>query len=166
MGGQLHGAASSGVHQLFVESEKVGVAEALGQLLAAGQRYPGIGHTIYVEIDPREVILRSLIEEIWHDDERLASVLAMRAALQEKVGLVTNVDFALGALTWLMGAPTWAGEVLFATARIVGWIAHGIEEFSEAPVRFRPTARYVRSPDPDALKTVTESPQTFTTTGG
>lgn len=151
VGGALHGAASLGVHQLFLAAADVGVAEALGQHLATGQRCPGVGHTVYVDVDPREVLLRSVIEELWRGQAELDVVLAMRAAMQERVELVTNIDFALGALTWLMGAPPWAGEVLFAIARTVGWIAHGIEEFEEKPVRFRPTARYVPSADPDTL---------------
>lgn len=153
VGGQLHGAASLGVHQLFLDVATHGQSDAIGRQLASGQRFPGVGHTIYVEVDPREVLLRSLIEEIWAGDPRLETVTSVQAALQEHVDLVTNIDFALGALTWLMGAPPWAGEVIFAAARIVGWIAHGIEEFSEKPVRFRPSARYVGLPDPAALET-------------
>ena len=152
VGGQLHGAASLGVHQLFLEAAAAGVNEALGQHLASGRRLPGLGHTIYVEVDPREVLLSSLIEEVWNGDERLATVVSMRAAMQDHIDLVTNIDFALGALTWLMEAPSWAGEVIFAIARTVGWVAHGIEEFDESPVRFRPTARYVRPPTADSLQ--------------
>lgn len=152
VGGQLHGAASLGVHQLFVDVAANGVAETLGQHLATGQRFPGVGHTIYSDVDPREVLLRTLIEETWAGDPRLATVTDLRASMQDHVDLVTNIDFALGALTWLIDAPPWAGEVIFAIARIVGWIAHGTEEFSERPVRFRPTARYVRSPSADELQ--------------
>ena len=154
VGGQLHGAASLGVHELFLDADRNGVSATLGRHLTGGQRFPGVGHTIYVEVDPREVLLRSMIEEVWAGDPRLATIQSMRTALQDHVDLVTNIDFALGALTWLMDAAPWAGEAIFAIARIVGWIAHGIEEFGEAPVRFRPTARYVAPPDPDALKTV------------
>jgi citrate synthase len=31
-------------------------------------------------------------------------------------------------------------------ARSAGWIAHAIEEYAEAPVRFRPRALYVGEP--------------------
>lgn len=152
VGGQLHGAASLGVHQLFIDVAAHGAAETLGRHLATGQRLPGVGHTIYNDVDPREVLLRTLIEETWAEDPRLAMVTSLRASMHEHVDLVTNVDFALGALTWLMDAPPWAGEVIFAIARIVGWVAHGTEEFNEQPVRFRPTARYVRSPNAEVLQ--------------
>lgn len=152
VGGQLHGAASLAVHQLFVDTATSGVDEAVGRHLSAGRRLPGVGHTIYRKVDPREVLLRNVIEGVWSDDPRAETVTSLRAAMQDHVDLVTNIDFALGALTWLMNAPPWAGEVIFAIARIVGWIAHGSEEFNEQPVRFRPTARYVRSPNPESLQ--------------
>ncbi len=153
VGGRLHGAASLGVHQLLMDVAATGESDALGRHMATGQRLPGVGHTIYVEVDPREILLRSLIDEIWAADPRLTIVTSLRSALRDHVDLVTNIDFALGSLTWLLGAPPWSGEVIFAVARTVGWIAHGIEEFNETPVRFRPTARYVRPPNPEALQT-------------
>jgi citrate synthase len=39
--------------------------------------------------------------------------------------------------------PRDAGEAIFAIARTAGWIAHAIEEYSQAPLRFRPVTRYV-----------------------
>jgi citrate synthase len=36
-----------------------------------------------------------------------------------------------------------AGEAVMATARIAGWLAHAIEEYAEAPLRFRPRAHYL-----------------------
>jgi citrate synthase len=34
-----------------------------------------------------------------------------------------------------------AGEAVFAIARCAGWLAHAIEEYAEAPLRFRLRAR-------------------------
>jgi citrate synthase len=56
-----------------------------------------------------------------------------------------NVDFALGALTYASGMSADAGELVFAIARSAGWLAHCLEEYDEAPIRFRPVGRY-RSP--------------------
>jgi citrate synthase len=39
--------------------------------------------------------------------------------------------------------PDDAGEALFAVARSAGWLAHACEEYTEAPLRFRPRADYV-----------------------
>jgi citrate synthase len=35
-----------------------------------------------------------------------------------------------------------AGELVFAIARSAGWLAHCLEEYDEAPIRFRPVGRY------------------------
>lgn len=53
-----------------------------------------------------------------------------------------NVDLALGAFTWLADMAPDAGEAVFAISRTAGWIAHGLEEYTEPPLRFRPRARY------------------------
>ena len=36
-----------------------------------------------------------------------------------------------------------AGEAVFAIARCAGWLAHALEEYGEAPLRFRIRARSV-----------------------
>jgi citrate synthase len=160
VGGLLHGAASLGVHRLFDEAERIGAETALGNQLARGERYPGVGHTIYQSTDPREVLLTEALNEAWAGDPRLELISGMRAALRDRIDLVTNVDFALGAMTFLMRADESAGEALFAMARIVGWVAHGMEEFNEQPIRFRPTARFVRPAPPDTFATFADADPT------
>jgi len=54
-----------------------------------------------------------------------------------------NVDFALGALAFALDMPFGATEAIFATARSAGWIAHALEEYGEAPLRFRSRAVYI-----------------------
>lgn len=153
LGGRLHGAASRSVHELFEAADQHGVDAAIGEILDAGRRLPGVGHTVYVEQDRRQVLLSQRLADVWGDDERWPLVVSVHDTVRANADGPINIDFALGSLTWLMGAPIWAGEALFAIARIAGWIAHGIEESAEAPLRFRPTARYVTPPDPDALVT-------------
>ncbi len=156
VGGLLHGAASLGVHRIFEEAARIGVEAALGQQLAEGGRHPGVGHTIYKTTDPREVLLTEALQKAWADDPRRELIVGMRSALRDRIDLVTNVDFALGALTFLMRADESSGEALFALARIVGWVAHGIEELGERPIRFRPTARFIPSVAPDTFATFSD----------
>jgi len=151
LGGRLHGAASRGVHDLFLAAERDGVGTAVGDRLSAGGGLPGVGHAVYLERDPRQILLTERISEIWGDDARWPLVRAVDEAVRANADGVVNIDFALGTLTWLMGAPVWAGEALFAVARIAGWVAHGIEESAEPAMRFRPSARYVTPPTPDTL---------------
>jgi citrate synthase len=52
-----------------------------------------------------------------------------------------NVDIALALLTESYEMVPNAGIVIFAVARIAGWLAHAIEEY-EHRLRFRPRAAY------------------------
>ncbi len=53
-----------------------------------------------------------------------------------------NIDLATAALAFTMQMPSAATEAIFAIARIAGWVAHAIEEYGEAPLRFRTRALY------------------------
>ena len=141
VGGVLHGAASRTVHQLLADAAATSPERAIGRQLDAGRRIPGIGHRIYRTVDPRERPLTERIRRAWATDDRLAVVDDVRRLVTERFPQPVNVDFALGSLTWLAGMQADAGESIFV-ARTAGWIAHGIEEFGERPVRFRPHARY------------------------
>lgn len=141
VGGVLHGAASSTVHQLVDSAARSSPAAALGRLLANGTPVPGIGHRVYRTVDPRAIALFDRIEAAWNGDPRLDVLAELRLLVTDRAPEPVNIDFALGALTWLAGMEPAHGTSIFI-ARTAGWIAHGIEEYGEKPVRFRPVARY------------------------
>lgn len=144
LGGPLHGAASAAVHELFVESARLDdAAQAVGDALRATGRVPGFGHTLYTQQDPRYSALMTLVVNAWADDPRLRHVYRVRDVVGERRDEFPNVDLAAGAFTWLANMSPGAGETIFAIARTAGWLAHAIEEYGEAPLRFRPRARYV-----------------------
>lgn len=62
------------------------------------------------------------------------------ATVRRSSQLEPTVDFALAALARITRMPDDAGEVIFAIARSAGWIAHGLEEYDEEPLRFRARA--------------------------
>ena len=74
--------------------------------------------------------------------KRLRIVEQVRAAANARTPSFPNSDFSLGALAFVAGMPSDAGEAIFAVARIAGWIAHVLEEYGEAPLRFRVRALY------------------------
>ncbi|MDA3039113.1 MAG: citrate synthase [Actinomycetota bacterium] len=148
MGGVLHGGASAQVHHLFDQAHLLGADVVLGRELAAHRHLPGVGHAIYRGSDPRDVALFELIEAGWSATPRFEVVATMRELFLRRLPKAPNVDFSLGALTWLADMEPSAGQ-LFAIARTAGWIGHAIEELDEAAVRFRPVARYV-GPHPNA----------------
>lgn len=144
LGGPLHGAASASVHQLLVEAARAGdAAQAVGDRLRESGDVPGYGHSVYEVQDPRYAALMAAVIDGWADDPQLATVYRVRDLMAERRAVLPNVDLALGSLTWLAGMDPNAGEIIFAIARTAGWIAHAIEEYGEAAVRFRPRARYV-----------------------
>jgi len=144
IGGSLHGAASAAVHQLFQDSLRLDdPALAVGEILRISGRVPGFGHSVYTRQDPRYSALMTLVVEAWADDPRLQQVYRVRDVVAGRRDVLPNVDLALGAFTWLAGMAPDAGEAIFAIARTAGWIAHAIEEYDEAALRFRPRARYV-----------------------
>lgn len=144
IGGPLHGAASASVHELFAESARLGDAtQAVGETLRLHGRVPGFGHTLYTQQDPRYSSLMTLVIEAWADDPRLQHVYRVRDVVGARRDEFPNVDLALGAFTWLAGMQASAGETIFAIGRTAGWLAHAVEEYDEAPLRFRPRARYL-----------------------
>ena len=143
-GGPLHGAASVGVHELYLAAERRGDAAAVvGELQRRGSRVPGFGHSIYRTQDPRYGALMTHIVEGWADDPRLQTVFRVRDVVGERGDAIPNIDLAIGALTYLATMPAHAGEAIFGIARTAGWLAHAMEEYEEKPLRFRPKARYI-----------------------
>jgi citrate synthase len=141
----LHGNASRSVHRMLSEvlqgrSARSVITETLSERRGA---LPGFGHRIYRAADPRAEVLLELLAS-WPD---AADTLAAADRLTELVTVhdVTfgNVDLALGALSCSAGMPAEAGEVIFALARIGGWIAHAQDEYSQPGLRLRPVGRYV-----------------------
>lgn len=141
LGGPLHGGASESARALLRESGPDGsvAAEAIGQLLAAGQRIPGFGHRVYERLDPRVAPLLDRLDAAGDTPGAVGPVLQ----IVEGRGLpFPNVDFALAAMGEAYDMIDGATESVFATARIVGWLAHAIEEYEHA-LRFRTRAAYV-----------------------
>jgi citrate synthase len=62
-------------------------------------------------------------------------------AVAQASGEQPNIDFALAVLGRTLSFPDGFGVALFAVARVVGWIAHAIEQ-SAQPELIRPRARY------------------------
>lgn len=143
LGGRLHGAAGSTVHELLVEAERRGdTAGALGQARQRLGYLPGVGHSVYTEQDPRYGALMATLVDAWGDDPRLVNVYRLRDLIGERTDAIPNIDLALGSLTYLAGMPSGGGGAIFAIARAAGWLAHAMEEYEEKPLRFRARAKY------------------------
>lgn len=143
MSGPLHGAASAPVHRLFHEVERPERATAVfGEFMRRESRVPGFGHVIYKDWDPRAVALLDTLRTVGADSQRIDVVERMLELLLDSCKVRPNIDFTIGALTYIFGMHERAGETIFGVARSAGWIAHALEEYEEPALRFRPRAHY------------------------
>lgn len=149
LGGAWHGAVSVAAEALLAEIDGAGgVAPVVDRQLRSGARLPGIGHPLYRDGDPRAPALLDLVRTSDGDVKRIAQVEAFLAATRERGLPPPNVDLGIAALTHVLRLPHGTGELLFALARIAGWLAHAIEEY-EQPSALRPRAVYT-GPRPGA----------------
>nr|WP_297171860.1 citrate synthase [uncultured Agathobaculum sp.] len=109
----------------------------------------GMGHAIYTLSDPRAVALkrsaRPLAEKKGFSEEMDLIELVEKltpAVFREKKGsdkpMCANVDMYSGFVYKMLGLPKSLYTPLFATARIVGWIAHRLEEVAAGGKIIRP----------------------------
>ncbi len=117
----------------------------------------GMGHAVYTVSDPRAEILRRSVEklakekgmddeyELYSRVERLApEVIAEKRTIYK--GVSANVDFFSGLVYTMLEIPPEMFTPAFATARIVGWSAHRIEELVNKGKIIRPNYKCVSTP--------------------
>lgn len=99
----------------------------------------GMGHAVYSLSDPRERILKKYVQQLASEKKREHDFLLYQnieelapKLIAEKrriyKGVSPNVDFYSGFVYDMLGIPQELYTAMFATARIVGWSAHRIEE--------------------------------------
>ena len=138
--GPLHGGASRLAYQLLEWAAAVGPAAAIARALELHQQVPGFGHPLYPLGDPRARALLDAVRSASPGAPSLVVADRVACAVRSRAQLEANIDFALAVLARTARMPEDAGEVIFAIARTAGWIAHGIEEYTERPLRFRARA--------------------------
>ncbi|MFA9429960.1 citrate synthase [Egicoccus sp. AB-alg2] len=148
LSGPRHGAASRGLEEaLLAVRDGRPPATALAQVRPGSPVGLGFGHPLYPAGDPRGAHLLALLDE-QVPAGRLAPLHAVLAVAADRGLPPPNVDAALAGLTLAMDAPVGTGELLFAVARTVGWLAHAMEQYEE-PGLLRPKAVYT-GPAPSA----------------
>lgn len=141
VGGPRHGAASL-VSELALRDVAAGVAPltALADHSRARGSVHGFGHPLYPDGDPRAVRLLEVLRA-GPLASRLGPVDELLDAAAGRGLPPPSIDVALAALTHVSGAPPGGGELVFAVARIAGWIAHALEQYGEHDL-VRPRAVY------------------------
>lgn len=176
--GPKHGGANIKVTQMF-EDMKVKVKDWTNETEVRQYLYDlldkkafdqkgliyGMGHAIYSVSDPRAEIFKQFVERLAREKgceeeyalyemvEHLApEVIAERRKMYK--GVNANVDFYSGLVYSMLGLPGSLYTPIFATARIVGWSAHRLEELKNVDKIIRPAYKplapykeYVRMKD-------------------
>lgn len=135
LSGPLHGRAAQSLSGLVKAAEQRGAERALRDALASGQALTAFGHPLYPEGDERAALLLQAFKP--------PGVFRQLGRWGEELqGEKPNIDFALAALQQAHALPEHSPWTLFALARSVGWLAHGLEQAALATGPIRPRAQY------------------------
>lgn len=117
-------------------------------------RLMGFGHRVYKAYDPRAEIVRRECEKFLASTGISDPLLDLAHRIEEialndsyfvERRLYPNVDFYTGILYRAMGIPENMFTVMFALARLPGWVAHWREMISDTTKIVRPRQIYVGS---------------------
>ena len=144
--GPLHGGASEQVMKLLSEINSLdGVESYIQGMLDDKQRIMGFGHRVYKTEDPRSKHLRSLAKALCKE-KGMESIYKKCRKIEDTVrkrkGIFPNVDFYAAVVMNALGIPIEFFTSFFASSRVAGWVAHVLEQYSDA-VLIRPTSKYV-----------------------
>ena len=108
-----------------------------------------MGHAIYSISDPRAEVFKGFVKQLAMEKGRedeyalyemvenmAPEIIAQRRKMYK--GVNANVDFYSGLVYGMLGIPKELYTPLFATARIVGWSAHRLEELKNVDKIIRP----------------------------
>ena len=113
-----------------------------------GERIAGFGHPLYPNGDPRAANVLDALSRL-KQSRRISAVLKIGRQISEAVGRHPNIDFALGAVSFVLNLPRGSAQGIWLVGRAVGWIAHTMEQYATGTL-IRPRARYVGIlPKPD-----------------
>ena len=123
-----------------------------GQLYDRSGLVYGFGHAVYTITDPRAEILRSRCQAVAKEKGHLTELefysrferIVQEVMIETKgKALPTNVDFYSGFAYGMLQIPRDLYTPLFVCSRIVGWLAHNIENKLYDGKIMRPATKYV-----------------------
>lgn len=155
LSGPLHGGANQAVVEMLRRIQQIGsIDKFLSRVKDRNnpERLMGFGHRVYKTYDPRAVIIKKechdFLRDMQIDDPLLQIAMEVeKAALSDDYfisrNLYPNVDFYSGIVYRALGIPENMFTVMFALARLPGWIAHWKEMIGGASRIVRPRQIYI-----------------------
>jgi citrate synthase len=152
LSGPLHGGAPSRVLDMLDAIGEPANTEAFADAqLADDKPIMGFGHAVYRAADPRSELLKEISldlggELVERAVEIEARMLAALNAWKPEATILTNVEYYAAVVLHLAGLSQEMFTPAFTTSRVVGWVAHLLEQSANNKI-MRPKARYV-GPEP------------------
>ncbi|QSH41193.1 citrate synthase [Lentisphaerota bacterium ZTH] len=156
LSGPLHGGANQAVIEMLRRIVRDGgnVKKYIDRAKDKSSNFKlmGFGHRVYKTYDPRARIIKKRCDDFLQamsvDDPLLEVALQLEeAALRDgyfiERNLYPNVDFYSGIIYRAMGIPENMFTVMFALARLPGWIAHWKEMIGSQTKITRPRQIYI-----------------------
>lgn len=142
MSGPRHGGATARAHALLCDAQASGSpASFIAERWQRGDELPGFNHVLYPDGDPRGAEVLRQLRALRGDCFRMRHVETVLAATAEHSGQQPNIDGLLAAICYVYALPASHALVMFATARLTGWLAHALEQQALGTL-IRPRARY------------------------
>jgi citrate synthase len=151
LSGPLHGGANERVVHMLEQISDIDQVEGfVANLLETNTKIMGFGHRVYKTMDPRATILRELAGDLakgGRTDRDLAIAMRFMEVARNKLDALgkrdiwPNVDFFSGVVYKTLGLPRDMFTPVFAISRVVGWIAHYLEQMESNRI-YRPRLNY------------------------
>lgn len=164
--GALWGPAHGGANEAAINMlESIGDVKNIPKFIAKAKdkndpfRLMGFGHRVYKNYDPRATIIREMVHKILKESDGNNPLFEIALKLEEialkddyfvERKLYPNVDFYSGIIYKAIRIPVNMFTVIFAIARMIGWIAQWREMISdEKRVIGRPRQLYTGAANRD-----------------
>ena len=145
--GTRHGGAVAGVAAMLDSVELDEIQSFVRERMAGGNPIMGFGHRVYKVEDPRARLFRKVASELAEatgDRTMLDKVEALEQAMKpfERFKLSANVDLYAAVVYRLFGIDIDQFTVMFAIARLPGWLAQIREQHAGSNMLIRPRLLY------------------------
>ena len=126
--------------QLLGDLKSKRLVEALVLIGDYGTNRFGFNHPLYAGGDPRAELILATAQRIVTKRHTLSNIFPFLDTARRS-GSYPGVALALAVLTKALGMPPGSATALWILARSAGWVAHALEQRSQA-FMMRPRARY------------------------
>ena len=141
--GTKHGGQTARVEALLREIGKPSeITRTITDRLSRGEDIPGFGHTLYPDGDPRGRALLDLTYKHYPRSATTKLIQTLETEMRNRSEQEPTIDLGLVAIARNLSLPPDGAITLFALGRVIGWIAHALEQYKLDSI-IRPRAKYV-----------------------